>query len=226
MLHSGYQALYSNTTGDYNTANGDQALYHNITGDYNTAVGCWAGPNSSSSAYSNQTAIGYNTENTASNQVRIGNSDVTSIGGYANWTNISDAHFKKDINENVPGLDFVLKLRPVTYHLDMDAIANFYHTPDSLRLKDAEQIKGNMLQSGFLAQEVEQTAKELNFDFSGVNAPKNDNEHYGLRYAEFVVPLVKAVQEQQTIIDNLQKENKLQQKQLQELQKQIQELQK
>jgi len=28
-----------------------------------------------------------------------------------------------------------------------------------------------------------------------VDAPKNDNDFYGLRYAEFVVPLVKAVQE-------------------------------
>ena len=38
----------------------------------------------------NATAIGYFASSTASNQVRIGNGDVTSIGGYANWTNISD----------------------------------------------------------------------------------------------------------------------------------------
>ena len=29
----------------------------------------------------------------------------------------------------------------------------------------------------------------------GVDAPKNDKDYYGLRYGEFVVPLVKAVQE-------------------------------
>ena len=28
-----------------------------------------------------------------------------------------------------------------------------------------------------------------------MDAPKNENDFYGLRYAEFVVPLVKAVQE-------------------------------
>ena len=38
-------------------------------------------------------------------------------------------------------------------------------------------------------------ANELNFDFSGIDKPKNENDHYALRYAEFVVPLVKAVQE-------------------------------
>jgi len=33
------------------------------------------------------------------------------------------------------------------------------------------------------------------YDFSGVDVPKNDKDLYGLRYADFVVPLVKAVQE-------------------------------
>jgi len=37
-----------------------------------------------------------------------------------------------------------------------------------------------------------------------VDAPKNENDYYGLRYAEFVVPLVKAVQEQQNTIDKQQ----------------------
>ncbi len=49
--------------------------------------------------------------------------------------------------------------------------------------------------TGFLAQEVEAAAKKIGYDFSGVDAPKNENDLYGLRYAEFVVPLVKAVQE-------------------------------
>jgi len=48
---------------------------------------------------------------------------------------------------------------------------------------------------------VEQAAKEIGYDFSGVDTPDNPNDFYGLRYAEFVVPLVKAVQEQQSIIN-------------------------
>ena len=42
---------------------------------------------------------------------------------------------------------------------------------------------------------MEKAAKSLNYDFSGVDAAKNDKDLYGLRYAEFVVPLVKGVQE-------------------------------
>jgi len=234
----GYQTLYSNTTGNRNTANGYQALNSNITGYYNTALGYYAFY--SGGAYNNSTALGYNAYITASNQVRIGNSSVSSIGGYANWTNVSDARFKKDIQENVPGLDFVLKLHPVTYHLDMDAIADYVKTPDSLRLKEAEAIKGNMLQTGFIAQEVEQTAKKLGYDFSGVDAPKNDNDYYGLRYAEFVVPLVKAVQElkqekddlnktvkeQQKMIENQNQKNNEQQKTINDLSKRLERLEK
>ena len=36
---SGYEALYSNTTGNANTALGDQALYYNTIGNFNTALG-------------------------------------------------------------------------------------------------------------------------------------------------------------------------------------------
>lgn len=60
--------------------------------------------------------------------------------------------------------------------------------------------------SGFLAQEVEQAARSIGYNFSGVDAPKNDKSLYGLRYAEFTVPLVKAVQEQQALIESQKQE--------------------
>jgi hypothetical protein len=145
--------------------------------------------------FSNTTAVGYSAVRTASNQVRIGNSSVTSIGGKVGWSTVSDARFKKNIEEKVIGLDFIMALRPVTYNLDMDAIANFHETPDSLRLEESERKAGDILQTGFIAQEVELAAKKLGYDFSGIDAPKNDKDNYGLRYSEFVVPLVKAMQE-------------------------------
>jgi hypothetical protein len=46
--------------------------------------------------------------------------------------------------------------------------------------------------TGFIAQEVEAAALALGYDFSGVDAPKNKTDFNGLRYAEFVVSLVKA----------------------------------
>ena len=45
------------------------------------------------------------------------------LAGYAGWTNFSDGRYKLAVNENVKGLDFVMKLRPVTYRLDMNRLA-------------------------------------------------------------------------------------------------------
>jgi hypothetical protein len=54
---------------------------------------------------------------------------------------------------------------------------------------------------------VEAAAREAGFDrFSGVDAPKNDRDYYGIRYSEFVVPLVKAVQELSEIVEQQQKQ--------------------
>ena len=58
-----------------------------------------------------------------------------------------------------------------------------------------------------MAQEVEAAAESIQYEFSGIDAPKNESDLYGLRYAEFVVPLVKAMQEQQQQIEQLKMEN-------------------
>jgi hypothetical protein len=63
--------------------------------------------------------------------------------------------------------------------------------------------------TGFLAQDVAKAAHELNYEFSGVDIPDNDKDLYTLRYSEFVVPLVKAVQEQQDEIGKIKEENTL-----------------
>ena len=49
---------------------------------------------------------------------------------------------------------------------------------------------------------MESAARSLGYDFSGVDTPANADGYYNLRYADFVVPLVKAIQEQQEIIEN------------------------
>ncbi len=228
----GYNSLGNNQTADYNTAVGEDALNENTVGEYNTAVGaaagyysmninngtfigtsCWA----NSDNLTNISGFGYQTRPTASNQVRVGNSSVTSIGGYVDWTNISDERYKTNVQENVRGLDFILKLRPVTYNLNIsklsadlgegqwtDTEGNIVNKTSKYDL-DARKEKSQIVYSGFIAQEVEKVTKELGYDFSGVDAPKNDKDFYGLRYAEFVVPLVKAVQEQQKIIEQLTK---------------------
>lgn len=219
---NGYKALSSNTIGKYNTAHGANALLLNATGDYNTAIGYNAGPNDE--MFINTTAIGYGAITTADNQVRIGNSDVTSIGGKVDWSKVSDGRVKKDIKEEVPGLAFISKLRPVTYRLNTNALAAFLKIPDNLRLKSAEASSEAELQTGFIAQEVEKAAQKLNFEFSGVDKPKNQNDLYGLRYAEFTVPLVKAVQELSKQNDSLKEKLNNQQQQIENILQQLNQL--
>jgi len=219
------QLLNKNSGGNDNTAIGRQALFNNTSGNQRTGLGNSA--NSVGAGYSNSTGVGYNADCTASNQIRIGNSPVSSIGGYANWSNVSDLRFKGNIKEDVKGLSFIQKLRPVTYNIDIHAIDDFfaehYNERDSSNYEckyDREQIR----YTGFIAQEVEAAAQELGYDFSGVDKPKNEDDFYALRYAEFVVPLVKAVQEQQEIIENQNIEIKTQNDNYEKLLKRIEQL--
>lgn len=230
----GSAALYFNTTGYVNTAMGMFALNANVTGSENTAAGFGAlatnstGLSNTAIGYRadvnapdliNSTAIGDSALATASNQVRIGNSNVTSIGGFANWTNISDGRVKKNIKENVPGLSFINKLKPVTYQLDLTAANKILQRVVNSKIdgkvtamsndnKSSQAAKEQTTYTGFIAQDVEKAAKALNYDFSGVDAAKNNKDLYGLRYAEFVVPLVKAVQELSAKNDVLEDKNK------------------
>jgi hypothetical protein len=198
---NGNMALYSNNTGSWNTACGGVALVLNISGNNNTAIGYNTGPNSTN--YDNTTCLGIDATATGSDMVRIGNTFIGSIGGQVGWTTLSDGRFKENVKEDVPGLSFIRQLRPVTYQINREKINEFTGMNDK-RNMIKEQQPGTEFQSGdkysaittgFLAQEVETAAKSIGFDFSGVDAPKNENDMYGLRYAEFVVPLVKAVQE-------------------------------
>lgn len=198
---AGYQAILNNSSGSQNTACGYQALSNNTTGSNNTALGAFA--NVASGALTNATALGFGASVNASNKVRIGNGSVTVIEGQVPYTFPSDRRIKKDVTNNVPGLSFITRLRPVTYHLDMDQLARVMKTPDYLRSTEAETLQTKIQKTGFIAQEVELAAQEINYDFDGINKPNEKVSYYGLSYSSFVVPLVKAVQEQQEMINNL-----------------------
>ena len=208
----GYQALQSNISGDSNNAFGEAALLRVIEGG-NSAFGGQAGldlingsKNSffgaatnvdiSSNTYNNSTALGYNAQITASNQVRIGNTLVTSIGGYANWTNLSDLRDKKNIEEIPVGLEFVNKLNPVKFE---------WNTRDG--------SKTNMNEFGFIAQELLQAQNESNIVVPNL---VNDNNPDKLEasYGTLIPIMIKAIKElteltakQQLEIDELK--NKL-----------------
>jgi len=118
-------------------------------------------------------------------------------------------------------LEFISRLKPVTYTWDIDAFCRHTGEPliESLASNRAEA--SSIVYTGFLAQEVESAAKDIGFNFSGVVSPKNEHDNYGLRYAEFTVPLVKAVQEQQAEIQILESTVNDQQTQIQSLQSTI-----
>ena len=199
----GHLALYSNTMGGANTAIGLGALLSNKTGGANVAVGIYSGV--AADSLTNTIAIGWSARATSSNQARIGNSDITSIGGYAGWTTFSDGRANRNTGTDVPGLAFINRLQPVTYNLNLDAIDGLLHIdktkipgeewlPELVEInRKAKEAKEKVVQTGFIAQDVEAIAKSIGYDFSGVDV--DETGIYGLRYAEFVVPLVKAVQE-------------------------------
>ena len=173
------------------------------------------GKNSASSA--NQTnnltiqgssSIGANSLVDASNKVRIGSATVTKIEGQVAWSIASDARFKENVSQNVPGIDFINGLNPVTYNFDTRMFQEhiIQSFPDSVKTTFLEQEfdeSSSITHTGFLAQEVEQVCNQLGYDFSGLNKPDSSNpaSYYTVSYSQFVVPLVKAVQEQQDLIE-------------------------
>ena len=65
---------------------------------------------------------------------------------------------------------------------------------------------GKRFHKGFVAQEVKKVIEEMNVDFAGYQDHKiNGGEDVlSLGYTEFIAPIVKAIQQQQHIIEQLQ----------------------
>lgn len=191
----GYYALFGNMTGTNNTALGQSAAYGNQSGSYNTCIG--SGADVSGAALNNATALGSNAIANASNQVRLGDDEITSfycLGAYtgnvgATFSDVfadntgkigyvaSSARYKENI-EDMESVNWLFALRPV----------NFTYTTDQ------EQ---NM-QYGLIAEEVEKVKPDfVRYDKEG--RPET------VSYSSLISPLLKAVQEQQAMIAELQK---------------------
>jgi len=192
-----------NVTGSGNTAVGSGAFAANFLvdgdlGNDNTAIGDSA--DMSTTGLNNAMVLGAGAIVDASNKVRIGNTAVTVIEGQVPFTTPSDGRFKFNIREDVKGLDFILKLRPVTYQFNTKMQDNFMRGVMSEGTPVAYDEAMMVRRTGFIAQEVEKAAKMTGYDFDGLKIPRTEKEYYSLSYASFVVPLVKAVQEQERVI--------------------------
>jgi trimeric autotransporter adhesin len=211
----GYNSQALNISGSHNAVLGANALYNNLTGTNNIAIGSNAGQGATSINFSNSVFIGINTtptvartnvtmlgysvlnaQCTADNQICLGNTAITQIRAQVTGiTAYSDARIKTDVRENVSGLEFINKLKPVTYNERPEVLHRIWGTPDSLYKNiDHTQINNTRF-IGFLAQDVEKAASESGFDFPGIDVPKDEKEVYALRYTDFIMPMVKAIQE-------------------------------
>jgi hypothetical protein len=209
----GSETMFQTTTGHNNTALGFGSLTSNVTGTANIAIG--ANSFFPNGALDNTICIGYLSGGhvNASNRIELGNSSITTIAGQVGFSTYSDARIKDNIREDVPGLDFITRLHPVTYNLNIHRQNDMVYKngkqdgADWYGKYDIEKIK----MSGFVAQDVEQAAHEIGYDFSGVQKPANPNELYSIRYSDFVMPLVKSVQELndqlKTEVEQLKAEN-------------------
>lgn len=230
----GFKSGFNTLSGSDNAYIGLQAGEGNVSGNYNVAVGNYSGDSFSSgdsctfigfkadksSAYTNCGAIGFGAITNANRKIVIGHTNFASsqgvIGGYVQWSVLSDGRFKVNIKEEVKGLEFIKKLRPVTYQLDMQKLDLFLDKsnnslPDSLREGKNQNTDSSprlsTVHTGFIAQEVEKAAAECDYGFDGIHFPNDGNDNYSLAYASFVVPLVKAVQELSAGMDSIRKSN-------------------
>lgn len=227
-----FAALNALTNGQYNIAFGSYAAQAVTTGDYNVAIGWLSGANQTTGSLgtavgdgatfsgngNSQASIGYNAVCPAANTIRIGNSANNSnlTGGFGAWQNISDGRFKRAVREDVPGLAFINGLRPVTYRFDVAVYDDF--TGLAKRMRDSADVEEYVAyqkasahvsaarQTGFLAQEVDSLAQAIGYEFSGLHRPTSPTDHYTIGYEQFVVPLVKAVQEQQVQLTEVRAE--------------------
>jgi hypothetical protein len=213
----GESALRSATSGASNTAIGQNAMGSAVvTGNVNTCVGYYAGANLIGGG--GNVFIGRDSGITGSpggniqngdNEVVIGDENIGEAHIQVDWTVASDARDKTDFTALDLGLDFVKALAPVTYKWDKrskygDKKAEGYdlnaQTPDGTHKED-------WLDIGFKAQEVEALEIAAGYNKSSktnlISSHTGDGKQMGLQYSKFVPILVKAIQEQNALIEAL-----------------------
>jgi hypothetical protein len=138
--------------------------------------------------------IGCSSATATASQIRIGTSGVHtnfySPTGTVIWTS-SDIKLKDDIEPSELGLDFITALRPVSYRW--------------IREKGLSSRKS----FGFIAQEIQALVDANKFkivDDPTIDNPDTEDPHLSLSYQDFIAPMVKAIQEQQVMIDQLRSE--------------------
>lgn len=139
----------------------------------------------------NQVVIGYNASANADNTVTLGNTAITALRCAATViTALSDRRDKTEIVKLAEGIEFIKKLKPVSY---------------TWNTRDKSKIGSKAV--GFIAQDLldlqQNSAIGDNLDLVTYNNP----ERLEARYGNLLPVMVKGIQEQQELIETLQKSN-------------------
>lgn len=167
--------------------------YKGMVASATSATGSVYGLTSSGSSTGSGTAYGVygsasSTSGTAYGLYCSGNGAYTGT-----WTLASDEKFKKDVTNYSNALDNVLKLRPVTYTMKTEEYPFMGFASNT--------------QIGFVAQEMEKVFPTLveNSVHPGAEERSPDVEYKGINYIGLIPVLVKAMQEQNARIEQLEK---------------------
>ena len=192
----GLGALEAVTTSDNNVALGRDAGASVTTGGNNIIIGRDAGITGSPGG-----AI-----TTGSNEIVLGDENISKANIQVDWTIASDKRDKTDVEPMEMGLDFVNKLEPVTYKWDKRS--KYVEKGEDFReaITDGTH-KEEWLDTGFLAQDVEVLESEYGYNIADktnlTTTLSDDGNQYGLTYSKFVPMLVKAVQELSAEVEQL-----------------------
>jgi len=200
----GYLALNANTTGHRNNAFGGDALRLGAVCSDNSAFGhfalryssgnnnCGFGTNAglNITTGTNSNCFGYNSQPSsasASNQITLGNSSISTLRCQVTTiTALSDERDKTDIESLDIGLDFITKLKPVTFKWDK---REWYDNG----IRDGSK-KENILQVGFIAQDLKKVQEETETQYLRLVLEDNKDKLEATP-GNLLIPLIKAVQE-------------------------------
>ena len=189
------------TSGGRNVAIGYSSGNTIATGNDNVYIGDET--TASSSSVSDEIVIGNHITGGGTETVTIGN-DTDSIentfGTNATWAHSSDERIKKNIVDNDLGLEFVKKLK--TRKFQKKAQSEY---PEKFNQYDADKTERkdpDKIHYGFVAQEVKKAMDEVGHSDFTVWREHEDGMQL-LGEAEFITPLIKAVQELSTQVDTL-----------------------
>jgi hypothetical protein len=188
---------------------------------------------------SNSIAIGYNAIGHGANTAVIGDANITQIDPHSDRgcnlgqvsyefdavhcvsvTEVSDERLKEQIEDTNLGVDFIKRLRPVSYKFK-DRAAEYEAGTQTVTNENGEEVEEPVQvlrqpaltharkHQGLIAQEVKQVLDDIGMDaadFGGYvdGNISGDGDRYALRYGQFIGPLIKAVQELTARIEELE----------------------